>query len=75
MKERTLRIAKSKVKLFHGKTRSYCGCLTPSEFLALVEIGVVAKEYDISNAKLWKKRGESNPSWYYFRLGKVMLDQ
>lgn len=71
MKNKTLDIAKSKVRSFYKRT--YCGHLTPSEFLALVKAGIQASPADISDAERYKSKGDSSPSWYYFQLGKVDL--
>lgn len=74
MKKKVLGIAKSKVR--HFDKRIYCGWLTPSEFLALVDEGIQPRrEDDVAFAKKWKEKGRSDPSWFYFQLGKVTLEQ
>lgn len=73
-KNRTLRIAKSKVK--HLTKQTYCGHLTPVEFLALVKAGILShnESTDVPYAELYVKKGDSTPRWYYFDLGSVTLE-
>ena len=71
MKHEIVNIAKAKIRLFDKKT--YCGCLTPSEFLALAKAGVRARKEDIAKATRYKQKGDSSPSWYYFELGRLEL--
>lgn len=59
-----LRRALKKSKPFHN---CWCGYLTPSEIVALVKDGHRAKhEPWVDYAKEKMKRGESNPTYFYF---------
>jgi hypothetical protein len=63
------------IRALHKIMRYYdqwCGCLTPSEILALVENGIC--DYDetwIDYAKQMRAKGDCSPFWFYFKLGKL----
>jgi hypothetical protein len=52
----------------------WCGYLTPSEILTLVDNGIQVQDHDewmINYAKEKKKKGECHQTWFYFKLGKL----
>lgn len=50
--------------------RTWCGYLTPSEFLALVKEKIQPRDkHDIERAKQYAQVGDGSPAWYYFELG------
>lgn len=55
--------------------RTWCGCLTPSEILALIAAGVRPNysESDVDRFKELQAKGDCSPRWFYFELGKVIL--
>lgn len=70
MKAKTLQIALAKIKLHDRHAREFCAVLTPSEFLTLCVAGIQPScKYDKQRALERKAKGDSEPSWYYFKLG------
>jgi hypothetical protein len=68
-RRRRLQLIARKITRFDG--RQWCGYLTPMEIIELVCSGI-AHEYiphEYSRACEKRDRGESNPTWFYFRIG------
>lgn len=64
-----LEIAKSKLR--HTTKRNCCGCLTPVEFLLLIENGFRLnqwEEYHVSANRELVRTGQMRNSWYVFIL-------
>lgn len=73
-KNKTGNLERAKRKIQHYGGREYGGCFTPSEILSLVENGVHVAEYwkkRVEHVKELKKKGDSEPMWFYFELGKL----
>jgi hypothetical protein len=52
------------------KTRQWVGYLTPSETLAMIEAGAQpSNPEDVGWIEERKRKGESNPAWFYFTPG------
>lgn len=73
-----LKRAQAKMKHFSGKT--WCGCFTPSEILALINAGVSGRggakiigtaEYLCLLASV--KTGVCNPGWFYFEIHNMEM--
>ena len=67
--------ALGKVKHYHAD--QWCGYLTPSEILALLEAGAMATSgsgWEIAWAKRKKDSGESRPTWFYFSPRKELRE-
>jgi hypothetical protein len=72
-----LRRAECKVKLFRYP-KTWCGCLTPSEILAIVADGArleVSALATVEQAQVRKALGICNPRWVYFRPSQAQLDR
>ena len=65
---RTLLIARSKLRGHSEK--ECCACLTPVEFLALVEDGFIPCHENVEYIREQVKAGISVPGWRYFYLKK-----
>jgi hypothetical protein len=54
----------------------WCGYLTPTEILSLVDYGIEIDKFNewvVNNAKKNKKIGISNPTWFYFKPNEDFL--
>lgn len=76
MANNNLRRAERKVRRLNK--REWCGYLTPSEMLALVQDGARPTPnnqtmYDYHLER--RERGESSPSWFYFYPSKEQLQR
>lgn len=72
-----LRRAERKIRQF-SDTKQWCGCLTPSEALALLDDG--GKEHQsvmYQRAYLTEKKnkGDCRPSWFYFFPSKKQMER
>lgn len=65
MKSRNFLVAVSKVSQF-SDTEQWCGCLTPSEAVELIDAGGIAVSYYENKMREYKAKGDSKPSWFYF---------
>lgn len=72
MKSRNYLVALSKVKQF-ANTNEFCGCMTPSEAIALLDRGAKATGHYEDYMRKRKKLGDSSPSWFYFIPSKELL--
>lgn len=65
--EKVLKIAMMKAEPF-SDTKEWCGAFTPSEIIALIELGVEPANYqhmvDYATERL--KKGDNSPMWFYF---------
>lgn len=71
-----LRRAEHKISPFRGTV--WCGCLTPSEILAIVSDGARLEDSALSTvqkAEQLKVSGFCNPYWVYFRPSRAQLDR
>jgi hypothetical protein len=77
MKPSALKSAIRKCRLFCKKTGQWCGCLTPSEILALRKAGVKFEDHSYGDRMTdkWMKQGISNPVWVYFYPNHVVMKE
>lgn len=67
MKSRNFLVALSKISQF-SDTQQWCGCLTPSEAVELMNAGCVPTGNYAYYMKLRKSVGDCKPSWFYCTL-------
>jgi hypothetical protein len=72
MKSRNYLVALSKVYPF-SNTKEFCGCITPSEAVELLNNGASAIGHYDDFMRKRKKLGDSSPSWFYFIPSKELL--
>jgi hypothetical protein len=65
MKSRNFLVALSKISRF-SNTQEWCGYLTPSEAVALLDAGGIASEHYDQSVRIRKAEGKSKPTWFYF---------
>ena len=63
-REAIARAALRKARHFDGQY--WTACLTPTQICALADMGAIATEHEIENARLRKQRGNSALRWFYF---------
>lgn len=74
-KNRILNCAKNKIRKFDQYT--WVGHLTPVEIVELSKSGIIINEqqkFQVEHAKSKIREGRSEPSWFYFKIGKLALD-
>lgn len=61
-------------KVTHHRAGVWCGYLTPSEILAVIDAGaVITNDWKLDWIKEDVRKGQCRPTWFYFTPRKQLL--